>query len=130
MIDVFKALMVAGPAVICFTLNAPMVMKPSKPLLNKFKEIDIVLELGTEENQQMTDAFCDIKKSDFNRLKYVQSMDKLNGKSDWYEELWDVRRVIRHRGRPGKTEVLCQFKDANKSEMWVNMFAQIGRAHV
>ena len=55
--DVFKALMVAGPAVICFILNAPMVMKPDKSSLNKFKEINIVPELGTEETQGMTDAF-------------------------------------------------------------------------
>ena len=51
----------------------------------------------------MTDAFCDMKKIDFNQLKYVQAMDKVNGESDWDKELWDVKRVIRHRGRPGKT---------------------------
>ena len=102
MTDVFKALMVADPTVICFILNASMVMKPSKPLLNNFKEIDIVPELGTEETQGMTDAFCDIKKNDFDQLKYVQAMDKVNGESDWDDELWDVKRVIRHRGRPGK----------------------------
>ena len=80
--DVFKALMVAGPAVICFILNAPMVMNQSKPLLNKFKEIDIVPELDTEETQGMTDAFCDMKKNDFDQLKYVQAMDEVNGESD------------------------------------------------
>ena len=63
MTDLFKELMAAGSAVICFILNAPMVMKPSKPLLNKFKEIDIVPELGTEETQGMTDAFCDMKRT-------------------------------------------------------------------
>ena len=65
----------------------------------------------------MTDAFCDMKKNNADQLKYVQAMDEVNGESDWDEYLWDVKRVIRYRGRSGKTEVLCQFKDANKSEM-------------
>ena len=85
--DVFKALMVAGPAVICFILNAPIVMKPPAPLLNKIKKIDIVSELGTEQAQGMTDAICDMKKDDFDRLKYVQAMDEINGKDDWDEDL-------------------------------------------
>ena len=50
-------------------------------------------------------------------------MDEINGKDNWDEDLWDVKRVLQHRGPPDKTEVLCQFKDANRSQQWVSMFA-------
>ena len=65
-------------------------------------------------------------KSDFQHLKYIQAMDKLEGELDpygWDDSLWDVSRVLCHRGEHSKIEVLCQFKDPNKRTQWGNMFA-------
>ena len=93
-------------------------MKPQDPYLNGLTMSDIIPELGKIETQGMTDAICNMTKSDFQHLKYIQAMDKLEEEQDsyeWDDSLWDVKRVLRHRGEQGKIEVLCEFKDPNKS---------------
>ena len=65
-------------------------------------------------------------KSDFQQLNSIQAMDKIEEDQDtygWYDYLWDVIRVLCHREEHNKIEVLCKFKDPNKSTQWVNMFA-------
>ena len=39
------------------------------------------------------------------------------------KDLWGVHRILRHRGEHKKIEVLCKFKDPNKTKQWVNLFA-------
>ena len=63
--DLFKVLVVAVPAVLCFILNAPVRMKPQQPSLNGLTMSDIIPELGGIETQGMTDAICNMKKSNF-----------------------------------------------------------------
>ena len=63
--DLFKLLVLAVPAVICLILNAPVRMKPQEPSLNGLTMSDIIPELGEIETQGMTDAICNMTKSDF-----------------------------------------------------------------
>ena len=37
--------------------------------------------------------------------------------------LWDMYRVLRHRGEHKRVEMYVEFKDSNKSKQWVNLFA-------
>ena len=43
--DLFKLLIVAVPAVLCFILNAPVQMKPQESFLNGLTMVDIIPEL-------------------------------------------------------------------------------------
>ena len=125
--DVFKRLMVAVPAVLCFILNAPVAMKPPKRSLNGLEMSDIIPELGSKETQIMTDAVCNMTKGDFDRLKYIQAVDLITEAEDadymCDRSLWEVKRILRHRGENRKTEVCCEFKDPNQSQKWVSLFA-------
>ena len=47
--DLFKLLVVAVRAVLCFILNAPVWLKPQKSSLNGLTMTDIILELGEVE---------------------------------------------------------------------------------
>ena len=44
--NLFKILVVAVPAVLCFILNAPVWMKPQEPSLNGLTMTDIIPDLG------------------------------------------------------------------------------------
>ena len=125
--DAFKTLMLAGSAVMCFILNAPVLMNPPSRSLNGLEISEEIPDLGTEETQRMTDAMRNMTKNDFERLKYVQAVDKINEEHDedykWDMELWDVKTVHRHKGRIDNIQVLCEFKDPNKSKAWVSLFA-------
>ena len=65
------------------------------------------------------------------QLKYLNALDSINEKvkDPWNmidignEELWDVKKVIKHRTKDGKTEVKVIWKDPNKSSSWINMYA-------
>ena len=46
---------------------------------------DIIPELGEVETQEMIDAICNMTKSDFQHLKYIQAIDKLEKEQDLYE---------------------------------------------
>ena len=76
--DLFKRFLVAVPAVICFILNAPVSMNPPRKSLNGLQLSDIIPELGEKETLRMTDAICNMKKGDFDRLRYIQAVDLLN----------------------------------------------------
>ena len=67
--DLFKRFIVAVPAVICFILNAPVSLKPPRKSLNGLQLSDIIPELGEKETLRMTDAICNMKKGDFDRLR-------------------------------------------------------------
>ena len=125
--DLFKKLIVAVPAVICFILNAPVVMKPREKSLNGLQMSDIIPELGEEETLGMTDAVCNMNKNDFDRLKYIQAIDMLNEEQDddfeWDKSLWYVKRALRHRGEHKQVELYVEFKDPNQSKQWVSLFA-------
>ena len=57
---------------------------------------DIIPELGEVETQGMTDAICNMTKSDFQHFKYIQALDKIEEEEDpygWDDSLWDVRRI-------------------------------------
>ena len=44
----------------------------------------------------MTDAICNMTKSDFQHFKYIQALDKIEEEEDpygWDDSLWDVRRI-------------------------------------
>ena len=115
----FKRFLAAVPAVICFILNVPVSMNPPKRSLNGLQLSDIIPELGEEETLRMTDAVCNMKKDDFDRQKYIQAVDILNEEeddSDFDKSLWDVHRVLRHRGEHKKVELYVEFKDPNKSK--------------
>ena len=74
----------------------------------------------------MTDAVCNMKKDDVDRLKYIQAVDLLNEEEDnldFDKSLWDVHRVLRHRGEHKKVEIYVEFKDPNKRKQWVSLFA-------
>ena len=76
--DLFKQFFVAVPVVICFILNASVDMKPPEKSLNRLKLSNIIPELGEQETLRMTDAVCNMKNGDFDRLKYIQANDILN----------------------------------------------------
>ena len=75
----------------------------------------------------MTDAVCNMKKDDVDKLKYIQAVDLLNEEeeedSDFDKSLWDVHRVLRHMGEHKKVEIYVEFKDPCKSKQWVSLFA-------
>ena len=107
--DLFKILVVAVPAVLCFILNAPVRMKPQEPSLNGLTMVDIIPELEGKENQRMTDVVCNMTKSDLQHLKYIQAVDKVEEEQDpygWDDSLWDARRILRHRGENRTIKVL------------------------
>ena len=66
----------------------------------------------------MTDAVCNMTKSDFEHLKYIQALDmveeEIDQDSDWDKSLWDVKRALWHRKEDRDTEVFVEFKDPNK----------------
>ena len=67
-----------------------------------------------------------MKKSDWERLSYIHAIDLLEEKEDpynWDKSLWEVKRVLRHRGTEKNTEVLCEFNDPNQNKKWVSLFA-------
>ena len=106
--DLFKRFLVAVPAVICFLLNAPVPMNPPKKSLNGLQLSDTIPELGEKETLRMTDAMCNMKKGDFDRLKYIQAVDILNEEeddSDFDKSLWDVSRILRHKEEHKKVEL-------------------------
>ena len=76
--DLSKRLLVAVTAVICFILNLPVTMNPPERSLNGLQLSDIIPELGEKVNLRMTDAVCNMKKGNVDRLKYVQAVDLLN----------------------------------------------------
>ena len=77
--------MVTVPAVLCFILNAPVRIKPQESSLDGLTMTDIIPELGEVETQEMIDAICNMTKSDFQHLKYIQAIDKLEKEQDLYE---------------------------------------------
>ena len=65
-------------------------------------------------------------RDDFERLKYIQTIDILNEEeddSDFDKLLWDVHRVLRHRGEHNKFELYVELKGPNKSKQWMSLFA-------
>ena len=102
-------------------------MKPPKRSLNGLEMSDIIPELGSKETQIMTDAVCNMTKGDFDRLKYIQAVDLITEAEDadymCDRSLWEVKRILRHRGENRKTEVCCEFKDPNQSQKRVSLFA-------
>ena len=128
-LNVFQILMVTGPAVILFLLNAPVIMQPPKRTLQGLTVGTEIPELGEKETDEMTKLEKDCTREKLEQLKYVQAIDKIDETEGQFRDLyaddtlWDVRRVLRHRTRDNKVEVLCEFKDVNKSQQWVNMYA-------
>ena len=127
LLSMFKRLICAVPTVICFILNAPVKMTPPKRSISGLEMSDLIPELGSKETLGMTDAICNMNKNGFDRLKYIQAIDILNEAEDMEynadRSLWDVKRILRHKGRGRNVEVLCEFKDPNNSQKWVNLFA-------
>ena len=125
--DAFKTLMLAGAAVMCFILSAPVIMNPPDKSLNGLQMSEEVPELGRIETQRMTDAMSNMTKNDFARLKYVQAVDEIAEEQDeeyqWDQRLWNVRRIHRHKGRHRDIQVLCEFEDPNETKAWVSLFA-------
>ena len=40
-------------------------------------------------------------------------------------DLWDVKRITRHRIRKGKVQLHCEFNNINKEKQWVDMHALV-----
>ena len=57
-------------------------MNSPEKSLNGLQLSNIIPELGEEETLRMTDAIWNMKKSDFDRLKYIQAVDILNKEED------------------------------------------------
>ena len=107
-------------------INAPVTMKPPERSLNGLQLSDIIPELEEKETLRMTHVVCNMKKDDVDRLKYIQAVDLLNEEEDnldFDKSLWDVHRVLRHRGEHKKVEIYVEFKDPNKRKQWVSLFA-------
>ena len=71
LMDLFKRFLVAVPAVICFILNVPVVMNPTRKSLSGLTLSNIIPELGEQDTLRTTDAVCNMKKTYFDRLKYI-----------------------------------------------------------
>ena len=81
--DLFKYLVVAVPMVLCFILNAPVIMTPQKKRsFNGLEMLDDIPELEGKETLGMTDAVCNMTKSDFEHLKYIQALDMVEEELD------------------------------------------------
>ena len=90
--DLFKYLVVAVPTVLCFILNAPVIMTPQKKRsFNGLEMLDEIPEFGRKETLGMTDAVCNMTKNDFEQLKYIQALgmveEELDQDSDWDKSL-------------------------------------------
>ena len=114
--DLFKKCLVAMPAVICFILNAPVVMKLPEKLLRELKMSEAIPELEENETTRMTDAVFNMKENGFDRLKYVQTSDTSNEEEDNsdFDKLWNVKRLLRHKEEYKKIELYLELNDPNK----------------
>ena len=65
------------------------------------------------------------------QLKYLNALDKMNDMvaNPWdtldvaNKELWEVKRVLKHRQKAGETEVKVTWNDPNKLSSWIDMYS-------
>ena len=57
-------------------------MPPRKKSVNGLKMDKVAPEIGETETQVITDAVCNMKKSDWQRLSYMHAIDMLEEEKD------------------------------------------------